>query len=155
MLIDHIPDGAIRVPLGAAAGDAPSKDALVTELVDLLPHSRDTDARDRILKAVLHRERQMSTGIGDGIAVPHGVADIDDDLVVSVGIAPEPGFEFQSIDKLPARVFFLLVARPTARALHMQTLATIARMMQNVDTRASVLAATDANSLRDALAQAR
>ncbi len=155
MLIDHIPDGAIRVPLGTATGDTPSKDALVTELVDLLPQSRDANARDRILKAVLHREKQMSTGIGDGIAVPHGVADIDDDLVVSVGIAPEPGVDFQSIDKQPARAFFLLVAKPAARALHMQTLATIARMMQNVDTRAAVLAATDADQLRSALAHAR
>lgn len=154
MLTKFIPEGAIRVPLETSAQDAVTKQAVIAELVDLLPQSVDANERATILQAVMHREGQMSTGIGDGIAIPHGSADIEPLLMVSAGVARQPGVEFNAIDKQPARLFFLLVARKGERTPHLQALAHIARLMKNPETRRELLDAPDPETFRRILAAA-
>ena len=151
MLTKFIPEGCIKVPLESPARDGASKNAVIEELVDLLPEAYDPAVRTMILEAVLHREKQMSTGIGSGIAIPHGSADIEPHLVVSAGLAPPPGIDYEAIDKLPARIFFLLVARHGARTQHLQALAHIARLVKSEEVHQALLRAPDADTFLQVL----
>jgi len=154
LLTNFIPEGSIKVPLDASFQKDVTKETVIEELVDLLPEAKEANLRSEILRAVLHRENQMSTGIGDGIAIPHGSASIDSDLVISAGLAEGPGIEYETIDKKPAHIFFLLVARNGVRTQHLQALAHIARLMKNRDIHNRLLRTTDATTFRQILKEA-
>jgi len=154
VLTKFIPEGSIKVPLESPTRDGVTKEAVIQELVDLLPEAADPETRKKMLDAVLHREGQMSTGIGDGVAIPHGSAEIEQSLVISAGLAPAPGVEFASIDKQPARIFFLLVARQGERTQHLQALARIARLLKDPSMHERLLTAPDAEAFRGALREA-
>ena len=110
------------------------KEAVITELVDLLDTNRLLLDRDTALDAVITRERIQSTGTGAGIAIPHGKCNAVKELVMAIGIAHEP-IEFESVDGKPVTILFLLVSPADQTGPHIQTLATISRMMLNEEFR--------------------
>lgn len=113
----------IRVPLRAK-----TKDEVLRELVALLPGAPDDERGERILRAILDRERRMSTGIGRGVAIPHGKSELVGDMEISFGVSTQP-IDFQALDGAPCTVFFLLVSPPEMAAAHIQALAAISRML--------------------------
>jgi fructose-specific phosphotransferase system IIA component len=104
------------------------KEAVITELIDLLDTSGALMDRDVALEAVLARERLQSTGMGAGIAIPHGKCNAVREVVMAIGIAPEP-VDFGSVDGRPVRIIFLLVSPTDQMAAHIQALAAISRLM--------------------------
>jgi fructose-specific phosphotransferase system IIA component len=108
------------------------KEAVITELVDLLNSNGLFSDRDAALKAVLERERSQSTGTGAGIAIPHGKCNAVKELVMAIGIAHEP-IEFDSIDGKPVKILILLVSPSNQTGTHIQALAMISRLMLNED----------------------
>ena len=110
------------------------KEAVITELVDLLDAKGLLLNRDTVLDAVLIRERIQSTGTGAGIAIPHGKSNAVRELVVAIGIAHEP-VEFDSIDGKPVTILFLLVSPADQTGPHIQALATISKLMLNEEFR--------------------
>jgi fructose-specific phosphotransferase system IIA component len=119
----------IKVPL-----EKREKEAVITELVDLLDANGSLLDRDNVLDAVLTRERIQSTGTGAGIAIPHGKCNAVKELVMAIGIAHEP-IEFDSIDGKPVSIVILLVSPTDQTGPHIQTLATISRLMLNEEFR--------------------
>jgi mannitol/fructose-specific phosphotransferase system IIA component (Ntr-type) len=113
----------IRVPL-----ESRSKAAVLRELVALLPSAKDASACDTILESVLEREAKMSTGIGQGVAIPHGRSDLIPDMEMAFGISRVP-IEFDSLDGKPVEIFFLIVTTPAKAGAHIQALARISRML--------------------------
>jgi len=113
----------IKAPL-----DGKDKDSVITELVDLLAGNNLLLDRDVVLEAVFARERTRSTGIGSGIAIPHGKCNGVDDLVMAVGIADEP-VNFDSIDQKPVSIVILLASPADRTGPHIQALARISRLM--------------------------
>ncbi len=110
------------------------KEAVITELVDLLDSNGLLLDRDIALDAVITRERIQSTGTGAGIAIPHGKCNAVKELVMAIGIAHEP-IEFNSIDGKPVTILILLVSPADQTGPHIQALATISRLMLNVEFR--------------------
>jgi fructose-specific phosphotransferase system IIA component len=110
------------------------KEAVITELVDLLDANGLLLDRDEALEAVLTRERTQSTGTGAGIAIPHGKCNAVKELVIAIGIAHEP-IEFNSIDGKPVTILILLVSPADQTGPHIQALATISRLMLNEEFR--------------------
>jgi fructose-specific phosphotransferase system IIA component len=106
------------------------KEAVITELVDLLDSNGLFINRDVALQAVLTRERSQSTGTGAGIAIPHGKCNAVKELVMAIGIAHEP-IEFDSIDGKPVKILILLVSPSNQTGTHIQALAMISRLMLN------------------------
>ena len=104
------------------------KDSVITELVDLLAENNLLVDRDVVLEAVLVREQTRSTGIGSGIAIPHGKCNGVAELVMAVGIAPEP-VNFDSIDQKPVSIVILLASPADRTGPHIQALARISRLM--------------------------
>ncbi len=113
---------------------ARSKREAIAELVGLLESGHGIDSHGEILDRVLRREAMMSTGIGNGVAIPHGKARLVDRLVAACGVAPE-GIEFESVDGEPAFLFILLVAPESGGALHVKVLANISRLLKEASVR--------------------
>ncbi len=124
-LADALSPAQIRVPLAAH-----SKAEVLRELVSLLPSATTQEARDRVLESVLDRESKMSTGIGQGVAIPHGRCDLVHDVEMAFGISRVP-IEFDALDGRPVEVFFLIVTTPSRGGAHLQALARISRMLSS------------------------
>jgi fructose-specific phosphotransferase system IIA component len=116
----------IKVPLAAAN----KKDA-ITELVQVLADAHEVKDAAVLLNSVLEREATRTTGIGNGLAIPHGKCTGVDHLVVAVG-KPAAPIDFDSIDKRPVNLIVMLASPPDQTGPHIQALARISRLM-NVD----------------------
>ncbi len=113
----------VRSPLHAT-----DKIGVITELVDLLAEQGRLADRDRVLNAVLDRERTASTGIGQGLAVPHGKSSGCLGLVIAMG-KPAAPLDFDSTDGKPVEIVVLLASPPDKTGPHIQALARISRLM--------------------------
>jgi PTS system nitrogen regulatory IIA component len=107
-----------------------TKKLVLEELIDAVKQNKPNIDSDRLMKVLLERERLGSTGIGDGIAIPHGKLKDIDDLVLSFGRSIE-GIDFESMDGKPVHLFFLLVAPEACAGIHLRALAKIARLLKN------------------------
>ncbi len=114
----------IKVPLGSR-----TKDELLQELVQLVAPGQPAAAVDAILASVWERERELSTGIGEGIAIPHGRTPIIDQLIMAAGVSAHP-VEYDALDGRPVELFFLLVGPESASGAHIKALARISRLLR-------------------------
>ena len=117
--------------------DGTDKNSVITELVDLLADNNLLLDRDVVLEAVFAREQTRSTGIGSGIAIPHGKCEGVADLVMAVGIAQVP-VNFDSIDQKPVSIVILLVSPADRTGPHIQALARISRLMLDEEFKAKL-----------------
>jgi mannitol/fructose-specific phosphotransferase system IIA component (Ntr-type) len=121
-ILDFLAPEAVKAPLQST-----DKQGAIFELVDVLSSAgliRDPEA----LKAVVwEREQQRTTGIGEGLAIPHGKSNCSDQLVMAAGRPKEP-IDFQSVDKKPVGLVILLASPPDKTAQHIQALGTISRL---------------------------
>ena len=131
----------VKAPL-----DGKSKESVITELVDLLADNGALVDRDVVLEAVFVREETRSTGIGSGIAIPHGKCSGVKDLVMSVGIAAEP-IDFDSIDAKPVSIIILLASPIDRTGPHIQALARISRLMLDEEFKSRLENATSAEEV--------
>ncbi len=92
---------------------------------------------EELLHVLLERESLGSTGIGDGIAIPHGKLGNIPDMIVAFGRSRK-GIDFQSLDHEPAYLFFLLVTPADKPGDHLKTLARISRILKNPSFRNSL-----------------
>ncbi|MBD3386805.1 PTS sugar transporter subunit IIA [candidate division KSB1 bacterium] len=128
-LKDLLSKDIIRIPL-----ENREKSKIIEELVDILYESNRISDKESVLKAVLDREAVMSTGMGDGVAIPHAKSDSVDELVAAFGITREP-VDFESIDGKPVRMIFLLVGPTDQTGPHLKALSRISRLMHREDFR--------------------
>ncbi|MDT8435162.1 MAG: PTS sugar transporter subunit IIA [Gemmatimonadota bacterium] len=125
------------------AGDV--EDVLRQLLVPLAERGGAQDP-DRVLKALLAREKVLSTGIGQGIAVPHAVCDAVVDPSLIVGLSPG-GVDFHSMDEAPVHVFFVLLSPPDRAGHHIRLLARIARLSRHPEFVTSLRASAGADEV--------
>ncbi len=118
----------------------------IRELVALLKKAGAVADEHAVAEAILDREELGSTGIGEGIAVPHGKSDAVDELVASFGRS-ERGIDFESMDNQPVHLFFLLVAPQNVAGPHLMALARISRLLKNRDFRRSLMDASNKEEL--------
>ena len=108
--------------------ESKDKKSVILELVDLLDANGLLPDKDAALDAVLKREQTRSTGIGSGIAIPHGKCKAVKELVMAIGIAAEP-IDFESVDDKPVTIVILLVSPTDQTGPHIQALAQISKLM--------------------------
>ena len=125
---------------------ATDKKSALVELTDAIVGVSEELDREQILKVLHERERLGSTGIGDGVAIPHGKLKNIDSLLLSFGCS-KAGVDFDSMDGKPAHLFFLLLAPEESVGVHLKTLARISKLLKNPGVRNSLLAATDTDEL--------
>ena len=118
------------------------KRGILEELVDALEVGDKITDRQKVLDAVLQREEIMSTGIGHGVAIPHGKSEYVTELGGVLGIKRE-GVDFDSLDGKPTFIFFLLVSPMDVSGPHIKALARISRLLKGEAFRQRLIAAED------------
>ena len=135
----------IKVPLLAK-----TKSEAIKELVDLLAANSEVTDPAKVLEAVLDREATRTTGIGNGLAIPHGKCNGTDHLVMAIG-RPATPIDFQAIDGRPVTLIWLLTSPPDKTGPHIHALARISRLMTIDKFRQALLAAKTAQEMYDTI----
>jgi fructose-specific phosphotransferase system IIA component len=123
ILTQILQPGCVAAPLKSK-----DKESAIEEMINILAASGQIKNAKEALDAVMEREQTRSTGIGSGIAIPHGKCAAVEELVMAVGIAAEP-IDFASIDNKPVSIIVLLVSPLDKTGPHIQALARISRLL--------------------------
>lgn len=127
------------------------KEDVIKELVELLAKSGPIKDKEGLVKTLMEREALGSTGIGQGIGIPHAKSGAIKELTAAFGIS-HAGVDFDSLDGEPTRIFFLLVAPEDAAGPHLKALARISRMLKDKFLRDSLISAKDKKSVLEIIA---
>jgi PTS system nitrogen regulatory IIA component len=119
---------------------AHDKKGALEELLEIITGQERSLNKGTLLQVLLERERLGSTGIGDGVALPHGKLRGLDRLLLSFGRSIV-GLDFDSIDEQPAYLFFLLLAPENSAGMHLKFLAKISRMLKDGNLRQRLMQA--------------
>ena len=115
-----------------------SKDDVINAIVDLVATSPKVLDKEKVRSAVFEREQIMSTGVGDGFAIPHGKTDAVSDIVAAFAITARP-IDYESLDEKPVRLVFILVSKVNMVGPHIKLLSRISRLMNKPDFRNKLL----------------
>jgi fructose-specific phosphotransferase system IIA component len=137
-LKEILSEDLIKVPLTSR-----EKRQVIEEMVEVLAAAHRIRNKDEVLKAILDREAVMSTGVGDGVAIPHGKAEAAPEIVAALGIARAP-VDFDAIDDKPVNLVWLLVGPPNQTGPHLKALSRISRLVHKQDFREKLVTAIDA-----------
>jgi mannitol/fructose-specific phosphotransferase system IIA component (Ntr-type) len=138
----------IKIPLSAQ-----TKEDLLRELVDVCASAHGIDDRADMLRAVREREAVLSTGIGHGVAIPHGKTAAVGELRMAAGRAAAP-VDFDALDGEPVTLFFLLVGPESAAGPHIKALSRISRLVRRDDVRERLVSAESPEEFLRALQEA-
>ena len=125
-----------------------NKEDVIRELVELLVRAGSIKEKDvqKFVQILLKRESLGSTGIGQGVAIPHGKSDCVTKLVAAFGVS-RAGVNFDSLDGEPVQLFFLLVAPEDSAGPHLKALARISRLLKDRHFREGLRVAKDEKTL--------
>lgn len=127
-----------------------NKQEVIEEMVDLLCRAGKVTDREKVLKSVLAREKTMSTGVGDGVAIPHGKSDGVSELTGAIGICPE-GIDFESLDGKPARIIIALEATKDNPGPHIRALSKISRLLKQKKFKDIIIEAGSPEKIHEAI----
>jgi PTS system nitrogen regulatory IIA component len=128
-----------------------SKDSALSLLASLIAPALATDA-DAVLRLLAAREKLQSTGIGDGVAIPHASAESASAQAGALLLCPH-GVPFESVDGFPAKIVFGVVGPRRATGEHLRTLARISRLLRDSATRTRLIEAPSAEAALSIVAQ--
>ena len=117
---------------------ARDKKKALEELAETIANSWPSVDKNALVKVLMERERLGSTGIGDGVAIPHGKFHGITEPVISFGRSIK-GLDFESMDGQPVFLFFLLVAPENSASVHLKALARIAKLLKNSTFRKTLM----------------
>ncbi len=135
-LLDILTPECIRAPLTAT-----DKKGVIHELVDLLADAKRVADPAALKDAVWTREQTRTTGIGHGLAIPHGKCTGMPSLAMAIGRPSKP-MDFEAIDGQPVKLIVLLASPPDKTSDHIQALARISRLMMMDEFRERIYRAT-------------
>lgn len=150
LLADLLTPDRIRIPL-----ESLDKASLIEEMCAFVAEccGATVDEEAEIREAVLEREAVLSTGIGGGVAVPHGKSHAAGDLVLVAGRTREP-VDFDALDEKPVRLVFLLVGPESAAGLHVKALSRISRLLRSPEVREELARAESPEAFYEAVRRA-
>ena len=119
-------------------GVANSKNEVIDKMVDLMTKNGNINDKEKYKQAVLKREEEGTTGIGEGIAIPHGKSDAVSKPGLSAMVVPN-GVEFNSLDGQPAKLLFLIAAPNTKDNVHLDVLSRLSTLLMDTEFRSALL----------------
>lgn len=134
-ILDFLTVDAIKMSL-----ESKNKKDVIKEMVECLVKTGKVKDKKKMIQTLMDREELGSTGIGQGIAIPHGKSDTVSDLAAAFGLSQE-GIGFDSLDGEPVNIFFLLVAPEGAAGAHLKALARISSLLKDKYFRKSLVSA--------------
>ncbi len=136
-IIDFLNEKAVIANMKAT-----NKEAAIRELVEVLAKAEGIRGKDELIQVLMNRETLGSTGIGQGVGIPHGKTNAVKKLVAAFGIC-HGGINFEALDGEPVYLLFLLVAPEDSAGPHLKGLARISRLLKDKYFRESLKATTD------------
>ena len=118
-----------------------TKSEVIDELIDILYSSGRINDKEKYRKAILEREEKGSTGMEEGIAIPHGKTDAVNEATIAIGISKD-GIDYGSLDGEPSRLFFMIAAPDNANDTHIELLSKITTLVLEDDIRNGLLNAS-------------
>jgi len=116
------------------------KKGVIEELVKTLDHAGKLNDREQFKEAILAREAQSTTGVGEGIAIPHAKTKAVKEAAIAFGRS-QNGVDYESLDGQPAHLFFMIAAPQGANDTHLQALARLSSMLMREEVRHALLQA--------------
>lgn len=135
-IMDFLDQDSVIVDLKAS-----DKKLAIVELVEVLKNKKKVKKTDEVIDVVLEREKLGSTGIGQGVAIPHGKTDALQEQIGVLGIS-QKGIEFNSLDGEPVHIIFLLVGPVEVMGQHLKALSRISRLFKDKFLRQAIRNAT-------------
>ncbi len=132
--------------------EANTKEEIIDAMIELVGMSEKVLDKTKVREAILERERIMSTGVGNGFAIPHGKTEAVTDVVAAFAITDKP-IDYQSLDEQPVRLVFLLVGKDSMVGNHIKLLSRISRLMNKEDFRAKLLETKTAQEILETFRQ--
>lgn len=129
-----------------------SKNDIIDAMVDLVALSPKVLDREKVRGAILERERIMSTGVGNGFAIPHGKTDAVSEIVAAFAVTEEE-IDYDSLDEKPVRLVFLLVGKDNLVGPHIKLLSRISRLMNKEEFRKRLLTTSSPAEIIDLFRQ--
>ena len=123
------------------------KKGIIEELVTPIASISSINHED-IVRVLLERERLGSTGIGNGIGIPHGKFKGIDSLILGFGLSRK-GVDFESMDGQPTHIFFLLISPENSAGLHLKLLAQISKILKVDSFREKLIQASNVDEIYD------
>ena len=111
-----------------------TKNDIIDAMIEIVGKSPKVVNKEKVREAIFEREKIMSTGVGNGFAIPHGKTDAVSDIVAAFAVTAEP-IDYQSLDEKPVRLVFLLVCKDNMVGPHIKLLSRISRLMNKQDFR--------------------
>ena len=142
----------IRRDMVVPALQATDKRGILEELAHYMAGHHPRIDRAVLSRVLIEREQLASTAIGEGVAIPHGKLSAVGEIVACLGRVPA-GVEFDSMDGQPTYLFFVLVAPESSTGAHLKALARISRVFKDPEFRRRLLAAPDADSMYQVVAE--
>ncbi len=125
-----------------------TKQQIIESLLDILMETGKVENRQTALEALLEREEKMSTGIENGLAIPHGKTAAVKELVACIGLKKE-GVDFDSLDGKPSTIFIMTLSPKDKSGPHIQFLAEISSLLKDDEGRNEILAAKTPQEVLD------
>jgi fructose-specific phosphotransferase system IIA component len=138
---DILDESVVRVNLKGK-----SKDEIINQMIAIVNNSSKILDIEKVRDAIFEREKIMSTGVGNGFAIPHGKTDAVLDIVAAFAITDEP-IDYESLDEQPVRLIFLLVGKDSMVGPHIKLLSRISRLMNKEEFRTKLLDATSSKQV--------
>jgi fructose-specific phosphotransferase system IIA component len=117
-----------------------TKDEIINQMIAIVTHSNKINDIEKVREAIFEREKIMSTGVGNGFAIPHGKTDAVIDIVAAFAITEDP-IDYDSLDEQPVRLIFLLIGKDSMVGPHIKLLSRISRLMNKEEFRTKLLSA--------------
>ena len=114
------------------------KDDIINAMVDVIALSPKVLDKEKVRTAIFDREKIMSTGVGNGFAIPHGKTDAVSDVVAAFGVSADP-IDYHALDEKPVRLIFMLIGKDSMVGPHIKLLSRISRLMNKEDFRTRLL----------------
>jgi fructose-specific phosphotransferase system IIA component len=129
-----------------------TKEEIINAMVELVSQSPKVLDKEKVRAAIWEREKIMSTGVGNGFAIPHGKTDAVADTVAAFGVTAQP-IQYQSLDDKPVRLVFLLVGKDNMVGPHIKLLSRISRLMNKEEFRDRLLTTKTPHEVLDIFRQ--
>lgn len=147
LLTDLLAPARVKVPLRSE-----TKEGVMRELLEIALPGRDQATLDAVMGALRAREDVLSTGIGDGVAIPHAKTAAVSELLMAAGVSARP-VDYDALDGEPADLFFMLLGPETAASAHVKALGRISRVLRRPALRDALRDAPDATAFLRVIAE--
>ncbi len=128
---------------------AETRDSVIDTMIDQLDCQGKLESKQAFRDAIFYRESLVSTGIGMGIAIPHAKMKNISEFFIAVGLQQTKGVEWNSLDKVPVRIVFMIGGPDDRQTEYLQILSLLTSAIRSADLRRKLLKATSSKEVLD------